>query len=802
MRVRSVGPTNAKIMLVGEAPGEREMERGEPFVGFSGDELTRMLHAAGIMRSECFLTNVIRDRPPRNDISAFIPLKKKDITKSHVPLRDRMVTPNVREDYDLLKKEINLVKPNVIIALGSVALWALTGKWGIGDWRGSELWCDQIRFEDGTSPIVIPTFNPAFILRQWSSRWLCVFDFKKAAERKESRELHRPKYNFILRPDFNTALATLSDLIAHCEERFFENTSALPLSVDIETRAGHIACIGLAWSADDAICIPLMQSGKDDGYWNEEEEFQIVLALRQLLLHPAVKIIGQNFNYDAQYIERHWCFIPVPSHDTMLAQHALFPGMPKDLGFLSSIYCKNHVFWKNDGKTWDKNTGEEQLWRYNCEDCVRTFEIAKEQENALALNGLVEVNRFQQSLCGPVLRAQSRGVKIDLARRGQLALELQDLISEREQFLKNVFNHMVNVRSPKQLYTLFVDDLHLKPILKHRANGTYTPSFDDESLEKLGEREPLISQIAEVILDIRSLNIFIGTFVGGKLDFDSRMRCEYNVGGTKTYRFSSNTTPFDVGVNLQTIPKGDESRKKLRTFRTPNIRKMFVPDPGFTFFDIDLDSADLRIVTWESDCKEMKAMFRSGLKPYVEVAKEYYKDPSITKKHQKYPAFKSLCHGTNYLGHSAGIAPKVGLLVHEIEKIQRWYFGKFPEIKKWQDRLIETINTKRQIQNVWGYRFCVFDRITVDTYRELVAWIPQSSVAILINHGFVEIDSNLKEVQVLLQTHDSLSGQFPSHRPQLTESIKSACQVALPYLDPLTIPVDIHTSTDSWGECK
>ena len=51
----------------------------------------------------------------------------------------------------------------------------------------------------------------------------------------------------------------------------------------------------------------------------------------------------------------------------------------------------------------------------------------------------------------------------------------------------------------------------------------------------------------------------------------------------------------------------------------PNIRRNFLPDPGKFIFDSDLDSADLRIVTWESDCTEMKAMFREGKKPYVEV---------------------------------------------------------------------------------------------------------------------------------------------------------------------------------------
>ena len=73
----------------------------------------------------------------------------------------------------------------------------------------------------------------------------------------------------------------------------------------------------------------------------------------------------------------------------------------------------------------------------------------------------------------------------------------------------------------------------------------------------------------------------------------------------------------------------------------------------------------------ESGCVGMQEIFAAGLKPYIEIAKEYYKDPTITRKHPRYGAFKSLCHGTNYLGHAKGIASQTGLLTHEVERIQK-----------------------------------------------------------------------------------------------------------------------------------
>src|ERR1700739_1215646 len=96
-------------------------------------------------------------------------------------------------------------------------------------------------------------------------------------------------------------------------------------------------------------------------------------------------------------------------------------------------------------------------------------------------------------------------------------------------------------------------------------------------------------------------------------------------------------------------------------FKFPNVRKLVVPDPGYEFFDIDLERAHLRICQRESNCGWIDQCFREGKRPYVELMKEYFRDPSMTKASKHYTAFKSICHGTNYLGQAAGVAPRVGM---------------------------------------------------------------------------------------------------------------------------------------------
>ena len=218
MPITPVGPCPAKIMIVGEFPGESEMVKGVPFVGAGGMELSRMLQEAGIMRSECFITNVIRERPPANDIDNFIASKKSAITNQHISIRDKFVLPVVRDGMELLKREIEMCQPNVIIALGNVAMWALTGKWGITSWRSSLLQTDLSVSLD-YQPKVIPAYNPTMILRQWNWRQIMVHDLRRAKKESLTAVLTPTDYAFTIRPDFNQVMSVLGQMYDQLEAK-------------------------------------------------------------------------------------------------------------------------------------------------------------------------------------------------------------------------------------------------------------------------------------------------------------------------------------------------------------------------------------------------------------------------------------------------------------------------------------------------------------------------------------------------------------------------------------------------------
>lgn len=338
------GRPDAPIFIVGEVWGPREVERNTPFAGASGQELNSQLHDAGLMRSDCYVTNVVNAMPPGGKIESWIPSSRKDITPDMVSLHDKIVKPIVREGVESLAREITLVEPRVIVALGNTALWALTGHSGIIKWRGSLLDTTEL-VSPGEVLRVVPTFHPAAVLRMMDWRPIAVQDLRRAA-RELTDPAPPPIEEFILHPSFPKVIEVLDYLIEKVE------TDNWWIDLDLETKAGHIACCGLTWSRSEAICIPFMCESDRAGYWLLEEETEIVWRLRRLLTHPRCWVRGQNILYDAQYTYRHWGFVPNVRQDTMISQHTLWAGMRKSLDFQASMYCGWYVQWKPDKASW------------------------------------------------------------------------------------------------------------------------------------------------------------------------------------------------------------------------------------------------------------------------------------------------------------------------------------------------------------------------------------------------------------------------------------------------------------------
>ena len=149
--VFGVGNPKARLMFVGEAPGEEEDKRGEPFVGRAGQLLTKIIEAIGLTRDQVYIANVIKCRPPNN----------------------RNPEPDEVEQCEpYLFRQIDVIGPRVIVPLGKFAAQSLLKTADpITRLRGRQF--------DYRGTALIPTFHPAYLLRNPSAKREVWEDMKK-----------------------------------------------------------------------------------------------------------------------------------------------------------------------------------------------------------------------------------------------------------------------------------------------------------------------------------------------------------------------------------------------------------------------------------------------------------------------------------------------------------------------------------------------------------------------------------------------------------------------------------------------
>ena len=152
--VHSTGNLQADLMFVGEAPGADEDAKGEPFVGRAGQLLTKIIEAIGLRREDVFIGNINRCRPPGNRTPTL---------------------PEAHTCRPFLIREIAVVRPKIIVVLGNTATQNLLDtKVGITKMRGS--------FKDYYGVKVMPTFHPAYLLRDPSKKRETWEDMKKVRD--------------------------------------------------------------------------------------------------------------------------------------------------------------------------------------------------------------------------------------------------------------------------------------------------------------------------------------------------------------------------------------------------------------------------------------------------------------------------------------------------------------------------------------------------------------------------------------------------------------------------------------------
>ena len=854
MITRPKYPKQKTVMVINDMPVKNEIDTGDIFSSVSNLNLltslrTGKLYQYGKERAEQDYKGIKASDIYPTYLSTFQFEKdnydwKTDIVKGKDRLhnltyhklehqKDVWVSERLWNEFTDLLTEIDKVQPKLIIVTGKWSLFFLVGCTSLvinqGKLSDKKMFGGLSKYRSSILQpyagynlhdlIIVPVWHTVNLMAVPDKSYIFKLDIEKLGWiyhiicEKGVNYYKEPERNFIVGDTKDKIVDYLTKLKLRLDKEVRK------VSIDIETMFySVIDCIGIADSITEGLCIPFATNGNAN-FYSLSDETEILCLLKEVLEHENCHHVGQNYAYDAQYMYK-VCGITVNAKwDTMVMHHVLFNYMQKDLAFLASLYCTHYTYWK--GEITALKESPETRMVYNIKDVCFTLEIQEVLEEML-LNSpkkMFEFYKFQQEDISPALVSMmNKGVKVDLQKKEELHTKLTALLVKIELKVNDLLGEEVNLKSSKQIGKVFTDLLQVKPVL---SKLTKSASFGSDAMLIYLTQYPLYKPLITLILEYRSIGVFVRTFLSAQVDEDGRMRTSYGVAGTKSYRLSSRKNAFGKGMNCANIPsKGkidlkyslieDEDNEDIEGYtvplhesitKLPNCKALFLPDEGYNFFNIDYSGADAMVVAWDSDCAWLQNFFNTSKeKLYIYVAREYLQR-DVTTSDPFYKKIKQFIHLINYGGMEEKAAASSGLALKEARELRQWYFSLCPEILAWHSRIANDVRTKGYIENIFGARFWLLDKNCPTLLNQAYALIPQSTIAILVNKGLVNIHRKEENVDVLLQIHDAVAGQYLKTDIEAPDRIKKHMEIILPYPKPLIIPADIGTSELNYGDC-
>jgi len=784
MLVNTEGPMDAKIMFVGEAPGREEDDAGKPFVGYAGQTLDNLLSQAGISRYQCLVTNVARERPPDNRISLYFEDKACTIPK-----------PKLIAWIAMLKHDIELYQPNIIVALGATALWALTGEKHISDFRGYILPCTLVPGKK-----VIGTYHPAAINRDWKLYFQTVLDLRKAGRNADTSEM--PECCQVFKPNVNakTFIDYMRFLIEH--EEFKE------LSVDVETiqPGSHIEELGLSHDPNFGMSLFLIKGRA--AALPEKDELLVWQTFAELVARK--KIVMQNGAYDTGVLwANNHILISKIYMDTLIAAHVCWPELPRDLGFLGSV-CLNVAPWKAKSvKSQD----------YNPADAANTLGIARVLRAELERQNIMKTFEFEMSLIPVALMLQLQGIKVDRETQTKLTDLWKDKRTKYKAELDKILKREINFNSPKQMCQLLYIDLKLPVQYKRRKakEDARTMTADANALRTLARLVP-DNPVFNLILDYKKANTLIENFLDIELSPEDKVYTSYNITGASSDdeedtkktkrsfgRWSSSASiimPFGSG-NLQNIPS--------------EARKMYRAPAGWKIVQGDYCQAEAVAVAYLTGDYKLIKMFNDsfGMSKTEKTNYDIHKltiaqmmgitIAEVTDELRKIG--KTIRHAASYSAGPTVLANRLGIKINKAKNLMEAYHAINPQLRVWYENIQRELKTTKTLTNLFGRKHRFLDRWGDELFRSAYSYIPQSSIGDLLNKALLSmydsLDDLLYELHILLQLHDAV--YVLCREENVMDTIKfmrSKMLIPIPFRgEEFYIDVDFKVG-DSWGEGK
>lgn len=740
------GNLDAQFVIVGEAPGVDEMRMKRPWVGAAGSLLMELLDNAGIRRSHCYLTNVIKERPDKNNISHFIKL----------PTRGQpIITEKAKQYIDQLKAELEQTTANIIIAAGNISLYALTGLTNVGKRRGSV-------YESTLLPgrKVLAMLHPSAALRNFMFRRYISIDLTKAVMESEFPEIRSEKRELKIFPTFREAMDFLKQIKKAKE----------PVAADIEVVNEEVSHISLAINKHFAMSIAFYKDRKN--FFTQQEEQMLWAEIAEILEDKNRYKIFQNGSFDAWFLFRKYGIVIQPIIDTMIAMAFAFPDFPKGLDFLCSVFT-DMPYYKDEGKKHMKIVVDEaEFSRYSAKDSIVLPEIIDKLKDNLKQQDNWDYFLEHCKLIPALTYMQERGILIDKDALGKMKEESTKELGELEARFKEISGMPnININSTDQMKNYFYVNLGIKPFTKavKKADGTResTITIDEKALKRLaaGSKNRAPREEAKILLRYRKIKKLSSTYYDMKIDRDNRIRTSLNPVGTRYSRLSSSKNIFGTGANLQNQPH--------------SMKPFFIADPGYLMVNFDLSQADWRVVAYLAQDFNMIDALEKKKDIHRRTASMIFNKPEdqISNVDGSAPQFGSGEHSERFWGkktnHSMNydISPnefalQMQIPLHQAKTLRSKYLSGYPGIEgTFWESIRNQLSKNRTITNLFGRSYMFLDRWGSDLFKAAYAYIPQSTVADVINRwGLLYIyyrQDLFKEIELLMQVHDSILYQVP-----------------------------------------
>jgi len=523
---------------------------------------------------------------------------------------------------------------------------------------------------------------------------------------------------------------------------------------------------------------------------------QLVLdRLRPVFEDRRIAKVGQNIKYDWTVLRRHGVDLQGVAFDTMLASYLLNPSKRAhnlDQIALDYLGHKNITYSEVAGKgknalTFDQVTLEQAV-PYACEDAditLRAYEVLQPQLEALGLMPLMET--VEMPLVPVLMEMEMTGVMLDLEKLHDLSKSFAHQLQRLEEDIHAMAGERFNIQSSQQLGRILFEKLQLPTVKKTKKKTGY--STDVEVLTRLAE----VHELPAFVLRHRSLAKLKSTYADAlieQVDSDTgRIHTSFNQTVAATGRLSSSDP------NLQNIP--------IRTEEGLEIRKAFVPRPGWILLAADYSQIELRILAHYADDPLFIEAFQRDEDIHTRTASEVFQTPPEDVTSELRRQAKAINFGIVYGMSAYGLSRELGISPKMAQTYIDHYFERYSGIKNYMTQTIEQARQTQRTSTLLGRLRLLPDiantNAAVRQFAERTAINTpiQGTAADLIKVAMIRIAAALRErnlqSRMLLSVHDEIVFEVP---PEELEAMKHLAPEIMENVWVLKAPLKVNLA---WG---